>query len=109
MLHFVFFAGQSSTLRLLLSFAVGGLLGDVFLHLLPEAWSRVVRLSGSELHQQRLHLTTLGLWILLGIFTFVVVEIIFIKTKDDSSDSKVSAVKNFLSVAFFIDLLTLQI
>jgi hypothetical protein len=27
-------------LRLLLSFAVGGLLGDVFLHLLPEAWSK---------------------------------------------------------------------
>lgn len=26
-------------LQLLLSFAVGGLLGDVFLHLLPEAWS----------------------------------------------------------------------
>ena len=25
-------------LKLLLSFAVGGLLGDVFLHLLPEAW-----------------------------------------------------------------------
>ena len=25
-------------LRILLSFAVGGLLGDVFLHLLPEAW-----------------------------------------------------------------------
>uniref|UniRef100_T1HLM5 Uncharacterized protein n=3 Tax=Rhodnius prolixus TaxID=13249 RepID=T1HLM5_RHOPR len=26
-------------LKLLLSFAVGGLLGDVFLHLLPEAWN----------------------------------------------------------------------
>ena len=25
-------------LKLLLSFAVGGLLGDVFLHLLPESW-----------------------------------------------------------------------
>ena len=28
-------------LKLLLSFAVGGLLGDVFLHLLPEAWAHV--------------------------------------------------------------------
>ena len=28
-------------LKLLLSFAVGGLLGDVFLHLLPEAWMYV--------------------------------------------------------------------
>ena len=28
-------------LKLLLAFAVGGLLGDVFLHLLPEAYSRI--------------------------------------------------------------------
>ena len=32
-------AGQR--LKLLLSFAVGGLLGDVFLHLLPEAWAHI--------------------------------------------------------------------
>lgn len=31
-------AAESKFLRVLLSFAVGGLLGDVFLHLLPEAW-----------------------------------------------------------------------
>lgn len=31
-------AAESSSLKVLLSFAVGGLLGDVFLHLLPEAW-----------------------------------------------------------------------
>lgn len=31
--------GGLNVLPLLLSFAVGGLLGDVFLHLLPEAWS----------------------------------------------------------------------
>ena len=31
----------AARLRLLLSFAVGGLLGDVFLHLLPEAWKHV--------------------------------------------------------------------
>lgn len=34
---FIISAG-AATLRILLSFAVGGLLGDVFLHLLPEAW-----------------------------------------------------------------------
>lgn len=33
-----FFVAGARTLRVLLSFAVGGLLGDVFLHLLPEAW-----------------------------------------------------------------------
>lgn len=45
MLHFVNFhffflisAADSKFLKTLLSFAVGGLLGDVFLHLLPEAW-----------------------------------------------------------------------
>lgn len=27
-------------LKQLLSFAIGGLLGDVFLHLLPEAWAK---------------------------------------------------------------------
>lgn len=36
---FTFAAGDSKSLKILLSFAVGGLLGDVFLHLLPEAWS----------------------------------------------------------------------
>lgn len=33
-----FAAADSKFLKTLLSFAVGGLLGDVFLHLLPEAW-----------------------------------------------------------------------
>lgn len=37
------FAAGSSTLKLLLSFAVGGLLGDIFLHLLPEAWANDVK------------------------------------------------------------------
>ena len=38
----VFFCLVSADrLKLLLSFAVGGLLGDVFLHLLPEAWAHV--------------------------------------------------------------------
>ena len=32
------FVAPAARLKLLLSFAVGGLLGDVFLHLLPEAW-----------------------------------------------------------------------
>ena len=36
--YFLFKAADSKLLKTLLSFAVGGLLGDVFLHLLPEAW-----------------------------------------------------------------------
>ena len=44
--HVIFFlAGGASKLRMFLAFAVGSLLGDVFLHLLPEAW----RKSKSEL------------------------------------------------------------
>lgn len=34
-----FLATESKPLKILLSFAVGGLLGDVFLNLLPQAWS----------------------------------------------------------------------
>jgi len=33
-----FFLAGSKHLRLLLSFSVGGMLGDVFLHVLPEVW-----------------------------------------------------------------------
>lgn len=38
---FVPTTAAANKLKLLLSFAVGGLLGDVFLHLLPEAWATV--------------------------------------------------------------------
>lgn len=38
---FVLTTAAANKLKLLLSFAVGGLLGDVFLHLLPEAWATV--------------------------------------------------------------------
>lgn len=40
---FIFTAADSKFLKTLLSFAVGGLLGDVFLHLLPEAWEYDMR------------------------------------------------------------------
>uniref|UniRef100_A0A0K8R7H9 Putative zinc transporter n=1 Tax=Ixodes ricinus TaxID=34613 RepID=A0A0K8R7H9_IXORI len=66
----------SRTLKLLLSFAVGGLLGDVFLHLLPEAWGRLQKESEDP---ARAHLT-LGLWVLLGVFTFVILELVFSAT-----------------------------
>lgn len=56
---------QSLPLRAVLSFAVGGLLGDVFLHLLPEAWSAP---SGAQAGWGT------GLWVLVGIMSFLVVE-----------------------------------
>ena len=50
----------SRKLRLLLSFAVGGLLGDVFLHLFPEAYGALAN-SGKNTHTGYL---MMGLWIL---------------------------------------------
>ncbi|GFT14202.1 zinc transporter ZIP13 [Nephila pilipes] len=70
--------GGSKFLRLLLSFAVGGLLGDVFLHILPEAWNHIESL-GPEVHSKHL---TLGLWVLLGMFSFVILEIMFAASRE---------------------------
>ena len=50
----------ASSLRLLLSFAVGGLLGDVFLHLFPESYGALAS-SGTNTHTGYL---VMGLWIL---------------------------------------------
>ncbi|XP_053682601.1 zinc transporter ZIP13 homolog [Sabethes cyaneus] len=62
---------ESKTLKVLLSFAVGGLLGDVFLHLLPEAWSSDA--NGSDEHPSMRS----GLWVLGGVLIFTIVEKIF--------------------------------
>lgn len=82
----------------MLSFAVGGLLGDVFLHLLPEAWSSDVTASNEngkmniiQSHSILFNTKTLrfsffsgghpsmrsGLWVLGGVLVFTIVEKIF--------------------------------
>ncbi|XP_043938830.1 zinc transporter ZIP13 isoform X2 [Protopterus annectens] len=68
----------SQRLKLLLSFAIGGLLGDVFLHLLPEAWaySCSAATGGTQSSQQQ---KLLGLWVVIGIVTFLVLEKAFTK------------------------------
>ncbi|XP_071528528.1 zinc transporter ZIP13 homolog [Panulirus ornatus] len=63
-------SGGRNLLQLLLSFAVGGLLGDVFLHLLPEAWSMALE-AGAGTHEA---FTQVGLCVLAGIFVFIIVE-----------------------------------
>lgn len=68
----------SQRLKQLLSFAIGGLLGDVFLHLLPEAWA----LSGSSGEKQN-HYTSQGLWVIGGLLTFLILEKMF---PDENSD-----------------------
>lgn len=64
---------ESKSLKVLLSFAVGGLLGDVFLHLLPEAWSGD---AGGNKEHGHPSLRS-GLWVLSGILIFTIVEKIF--------------------------------
>ncbi|KAJ0056605.1 hypothetical protein NL108_010538, partial [Boleophthalmus pectinirostris] len=62
----------SQRLKQLLSFAIGGLLGDVFLHLLPEAWA----LSCSSVGKQN-HYTNQGLWVISGLLAFLLLEKMF--------------------------------
>jgi len=64
-------------LKLLLSFAVGGLLGDVFLHLFPEAYGAL----GNQREDSQANRRSLGIWILVGILTFLVLEKMFEATE----------------------------
>ncbi|CAK6983453.1 zinc transporter ZIP13 isoform X1, partial [Scomber scombrus] len=70
-------------LKQLLSFAIGGLLGDVFLHLLPEAWA----LSGS-LAGKHNHYMTQGLWVIIGLLAFLLLEKLF--PDQDSHEDRLS-------------------
>jgi len=69
----------TSRLRLLLSFAVGSLLGDVFLHLLPESYTQASQ----------------GLWVLAGLLAFLIIEKVFEATdiqegKEEHNNNKES-------------------
>lgn len=77
----------SQRLRLMLAFAVGGLLGDVFLHLLPEAWDGISASTGSRSTWGYL---LMGLWVVTGLFTFVFIEVLAgqgIEASDNGSTS----------------------
>ncbi|CAB3222990.1 unnamed protein product [Arctia plantaginis] len=76
----------AATLRILLSFAVGGLLGDVFLHLLPESWENDIRNTKPGEHVS----LKSGLWCLFGMLVFIVVEKLFATTeeKEEEPDTK---------------------
>ncbi|XP_072026129.1 zinc transporter ZIP13-like [Amphiura filiformis] len=69
--------------KCLLSFAVGGLLGDVFLHLLPEAWAHI----HPDDHMGHMKI---GLWVLVGILTFLTLEKMF-SDEGENKDSKEAA------------------
>ncbi|XP_044755703.1 zinc transporter ZIP13 homolog [Coccinella septempunctata] len=61
---------SANFLKTILAFAVGGLLGDVFLHSLPEIWEREITTKGH-------HGLGNGLLILTGLVVFVMAEKIF--------------------------------
>lgn len=73
----------AKTLKQLLSFAVGGLLADVFLHLLPEAWKHLE--EGSQ--DPHIGHMKIGLWVLAGIFAFILVEMLVQKDDEEKDDT----------------------
>ena len=75
-------SSSKTLLKYLLSFAVGGLLGDVFLHLLPEASDQMLK-TGLSLRNVQL---SIGFWILTGILCFAFAETFASHLKCDSID-----------------------
>ena len=73
--------GTNLAMRAVLAFAVGGLLGDVFLHLLPESW-------GSS--RDMLEVRQAGWWLLAGFVVFMTVEKIGELTAEEYASSTVS-------------------
>lgn len=71
-------AKEKGALKLVLSFAVGGLLGDVFLHLLPEAWG-----SHGEQGQPS---SAAGVWVIAGLMAFLLVEKMVKCTEQEEED-----------------------
>nr|XP_039255574.1 zinc transporter ZIP13-like [Styela clava] len=77
----------SKCLNRLLSFAVGGLLGDVFLHLLPESWNALLM---SESDHKRFHTAAVfnGFWVLVGLIFFWTLEKMFSKESEATEEVK---------------------
>lgn len=71
-------------LKYLLSFGVGGLLGDVFLHLLPESSEQLLK-TGLSLRNVQL---SIGSWVLAGILCFAFTETFASHLKSNSTDSQ---------------------
>lgn len=96
---------RESLLKILLSFASGGLLGDAFLHLIPHALVPHSHDSSSEAHlhshshfhshddgdesEHHKHDMSVGLCVLLGIIVFLIVEKAVRIIKGDHSHSHV--------------------
>lgn len=81
----------AGTLKILLSFAVGGLLGDVFLHLLPEAWANSSFKTATDAEHPSM---ATGLWVLSGFLVFVIVEKLFSVEQDAEAEEEEATAKD---------------
>ncbi|XP_056647690.1 zinc transporter ZIP13 homolog [Diorhabda carinulata] len=80
---------SANKLKTLLSFAVGGLLGDVFLHSLPEIWANDTVTKFDNGH----HISNSGLLILTGLIIFVAAEKLF-SVIEQVENSEINTVEN---------------
>ncbi|XP_076177990.1 zinc transporter Zip99C isoform X2 [Ptiloglossa arizonensis] len=80
---------SADTLKVLLSFAVGGLLGDVFLHLLPEAWENSLLNKATDDDHPSM---TCSLWVLGGFLVFVIVEKLFSFERESETEEEESVI-----------------
>lgn len=78
-------------LELLLSIAVGSQLADVFLHLLPEAFAHP--------HASSIHI---GLWTLVGLFVFFLIEQVFPEDQRDDDDQTFNEDRSDVVMALFL-------
>jgi len=82
--------GSKSTdktiLNALLGFAVGGLLGDVFLHLLPEVYGQIADKGTGELGR-------VGWSVIIGILVFLVLEKVLESSNPETDETKKDADK----------------
>lgn len=77
-------SSSKTLLKYLLSFAVGGLLGDVFFHLMPEAFE-LIHKSGLSVRKVHFYI---GFWTLGGILCFAVTEKFFSHISVTDSDDR---------------------
>lgn len=87
---------HESLLKILLSFASGGLLGDAFLHLIPHAL--MPHSHGHDDHHAHDHShehahSNVGLWVLTGILLFLIVEK-FVRITKGSAHSHSHVIEN---------------
>ncbi|CAD5111043.1 DgyrCDS395 [Dimorphilus gyrociliatus] len=73
---------SADRLQLLLSFAVGSLLGDVFFHLLPEAWAHIPHDESGKIAIRKV-----GFWVLCGLLGFWLIEKIFPDDDEEKEDN----------------------